>query len=569
MSDLSITEQIYSDSYTDILVPRSLLNAQGFQEIFGSYNSLELGTEYGVLLLPRENTPENYLEAAFYNSIPKLYTPLSTESLTVSGIPQVERQPALSLTGRGVLIGFLDTGIDYTHPAFRDAQGKTRILSIWDQTVENGPHPTLYPYGAEYTKDDIDRALASEAPLKIVPSRDTTGHGTHLAGVAAGTPDPAAEFSGAAPDSMILVVKLKPAKPHLMDYFRIYPDAQAYQENDLMAAMNYLVRAAQKYQMPLVICIGLGSNQGSHDGYMPLCKTLTALSNLSGVVPVVGCGNETGRAHHYYGSMQQDGQVHTAEIRVPENSSGFSLELWGQAPAVFSVGFQSPVGEVIPKIPARLGQSEDISFLLERTKIQVNYEIVQPVSGDQLIFMRFFDPTPGIWNINVYSSNTTFNEEFHMWLPITGFSSPDIVFLAPNPYTTLTTPSVSSGAISVSTYDAATKSLYIHSGRGYGRLGSIKPELCSPGVALTGPGRTESYIEQTGSSQAAALTAGACALLLQWGLKREPVRYYTASEIKSFLIRGATRSRELSYPNREWGYGALNVYQVFTSLMGI
>lgn len=569
MATSTITEQIYSDNYTDILIPRPLLNAGGFGEIFSEYYTLDLGTEYSVIFLPRENAPENYLEAAFYNSIPKLYTPLSTEALSVSGIPQAAQQPALSLTGRGVLIGFLDTGIDYTHPAFLDAQGNTRILSIWDQTLQDGPHPALYPYGAEFSKEDIDRALRSENPWEIVPSRDTSGHGTHLAGVAAGTPDPAAEFSGAAPESSILAVKLKPAKAHLIEYFRVSAGAEAYQENDMLAAMNYLVRAAQGLKMPLVICIGLGSNQGSHDGYMPLCKTLTALGNLSGVVPVAGCGNETGRAHHYYGSMQQNGEVHTAEIRVPENSTGFSLELWGQAPAVFSIGFKSPVGEIIPRIPARLGQSENISFILERTRIQVNYEIVQPVSGDQLIFMRFFYPTPGIWNINVYSSNTTFNEEFHMWLPITGFTNPDVVFLAPNPYTTLTTPSVSPGAISVSTYDAVSKSLYIHSGRGYGRLGSIKPELCAPGVNLTGPGPVGSYVNRTGSSQSTALTAGACALLLEWGLKREPVRYYTASEIKSFLIRGATRSRELSYPNREWGYGALNVYQVFTSLMGM
>ena len=253
------------------------------------------------------------------------------------------------------------------------------------------------------------------------------------------------------------------------------------------------------------------------------------------------------------------------EIFVQENTAGFFLELWGQPPELFSVGFRSPVGEVIPKIPARLGKTEVVRFFLQDTVIYLNYELIQNTSGNQLIFIRFEKPTPGIWTVDVYTSNRQ-NGDYHIWLPITGFVQPDVTFLTPDPYTTITTPGNSTYVITTAAYDSGTKSLYTHSSRGYTRNNQVKPDIAAPGVSLTAPNLRGGYREGTGTSTAAALTAGACAQLLEWGLKQSEYLYFTGYEIKNYLIRGADRSPYLDYPNREWGFGTLNLYQVFSSL---
>lgn len=556
---------IFSNDYADILVLQAFVNTEEFAAHFGAYPRMNLNTEYGVVFVPRSNYPADLLLSNAYRSIPKLFTLTDTVSLEASGITQVLQHPVLNLTGSGVLLGFVDTGIDYMHPAFQNSFGRTRILRIWDQTDTAGIPPDLYPYGSEYNASQINQALSSDDPHSIVPETDENGHGTFMAGIAGGSPSPNDNFLGAAYDSNFLIVKLKEAKPYLKEFFFVTGQKAMYQENDILAAVSWLTRTAEQIGRPLVICIGLGTNQGGHDGYDPLSASLTRLGNLPGIAVISSGGNETGRAHHYYGSIRSSNDGHPVEINVPENSRGFSVELWGQAPQLLSVGFLSPVGERISRIDARLGQSEVISFILERTRIYVNYEIIQ-TSGGQLIIMRFENPTPGIWRILVYSSQNT-NDEFHLWLPADGFSQPDITFLSPNQYTTITVPGYAQGAISVSNYDAYQGGLYLHSGRGYGRLGSIKPDFAAPGVNLLGPGLHKDYIRQTGGSAAAALAAGGTALLMEWGMTQTPARYYTSYELRTLLIRGAVREPALSYPNREWGYGTMNIYHVFISLM--
>lgn len=556
---------ISSNDYVDILVTRAVANSETFQETYGEFPRMNLNFDYSATFIPRSEFPKDLLQAITYRSIPKLFTLMDTVSLEASGITQVQQQPVLELTGRGILLGFIDTGIDYTHPAFLDSAGKTRILAIWDQTDNTGTPPDLFPYGSEYNNSQINQALSSDNPLSIVPQTDDNGHGTMMAGIACGSPSEQNSFLGAAYNSGILVVKLKEAKNYLKDYFFINGPAPAYQENDIMTAISWLIRSAELLRRPLVICIGLGSNQGGHDGYDPLSTTLTRLGNFPGIATVISGGNETGKAHHYYGTINTNNDGHTVEINVPENSGGFTVELWGQAPQLLSVGFQTPVGETIPRISARLQHSEVISFILERTRIYVNYEIIQS-SGGQLILLRFEDPTPGVWKIMVYSSQNT-NDEFHLWLPVSGFSQPDIIFLSPNQYTTITIPGYAHGGICVSTYDAYQGGIYLNSGRGYGRLANIKPDFAAPGVNLLGPGLNQDYIRATGGSISVALAAGGTALLMEWGINQNPKRYYTSFELRTLLIRGAERSSTLTYPNREWGYGAMNIYQVFTSLM--
>ena len=167
--------------------------------------------KYVILNAPLAEFPPDIASQGYY-SIPKLFTLLDTASLEASGILRVQNQPFLNLKGRGVIIGFIDTGINYQHPAFRNPDGSSRILRIWDQTIQTGQIPEGFRYGSEYTQEQIDLALRSSSPLSIVPTTDSDGHGSAMAGIAAGSVDETAKLSGAATLASIMVVKLNTAK---------------------------------------------------------------------------------------------------------------------------------------------------------------------------------------------------------------------------------------------------------------------------------------------------------------------------------------------------------------------
>lgn len=559
----SIREMILSEEYADVIVPYfpCFLNQyreQGAQ-VFNEY--------YGMIHYPlsERSFAAFFEEGFFYTTVPKLYTLLDTVNLDAAGITQVQNQPVLKLTGQDIILGFIDTGIDYTHPAFRRSDGSSRIYGLWDQTVQTGTPPYDLEYGSVYTRQEINQALALEDPYSLVPSQDEIGHGTALAGIAAGTALPENDFAGAAPQAMIAVVKLKPAKEYLKSFFYVTGDAPAYQMTDIMAGIRYLIRLSEELLKPLVICLGLGTSQGAHSGDSPLDSMLSVTNQFRGIIGVSAAGNEAGRAHHYYGTALNSTEYNAVEILVKEGTRGFCAELWGQPPEVYAVGFESPLGEVVQKIPPRLSYSENISFILENTKIFVSSEIIQTVSGIQLIFIRFTDPTPGSWKIRVYTGNYN-SGSYHIWLPITGFSNPDVTFLEPNPDTTITSPGTSLSVITTAAYNAYNNSLYLNSSRGYTRIGQIKPDIAAPGVNVFAPAPRQRYTTITGTSAAAAITAGASALVMEWGMNRTPSRIFNSEEMKSLFIRGAQRRGDNLYPNREWGYGLLDVYQVFVSL---
>ena len=203
-------------------------------------------------------------------------------------------------------------------------------------------YPRHFPYGTEYRREEINQALQADNPLDVVPSTDTNGHGTFLASVTAGSALPEENFIGAAPESMIAMVKLKEAKDYLKEFFYYSGTDPVFQETDIIMAYSYLRNLAMELQIPLVVCIGLGSNQGDHAGGMPLSVVLSGTSTLITNAVVAACGNEAGRAHHYYGELPESVSYETVEILVPEGSPGFFLETWVRSPDAFSVGFVSP-----------------------------------------------------------------------------------------------------------------------------------------------------------------------------------------------------------------------------------
>lgn len=556
-----------------------------------------VSSDYAIIHLPLEAVAPISLQRYPYYSIPGLFSLLDTGAMDASGILSVFNTRALSNMGEGVLVGIVDTGIDYLNPLFRYNDGSTRIQGIWDQSLPEGLNelPPGVPdyfenggasYGTEYTHQQINEALNSENPLSLVPTSDPIGHGTFLAGLAAGGSLPEQDFTGAAPRSELIIVKLKPAKQYLRNFYLVSRDADAYQENDIMMGLKYLRVTAARLRRPLVILLGLGSNLGSHQGTSPLSGIFQNYSGYFGIVSVIAGGNETGMAHHYLGTIEAEEQWEDVEIRVGEQEakSGFVTELWASSTDIFSVGFISPSGERIGRIPIIAANETVIPFLLEPTVITVNYQLIEAGSGRQMIFLRFEAPTAGIWTIRVFSTQRL-TGEYHMWLPSSGLISDETVFLRPNPYNTITDPANTESPISVGAYNHRDNSIYIHSSRGYAIGGSIKPELAAPGVNVSGPasrrseGRTLTSGEtpssasdsprlttRTGTSIAAAITAGAVANLLSWGIVEGNAPTMSEMSIKSYLIRGAKRNPAQDYPNPQWGYGALDLYQTFLSL---
>ena len=525
----------------------------------------DAGFDYKCFYLPAELAGPVTLSRFSYNSIPKCFTPTSMETLNQTGILPVQNYPTLQLKGEGVLIGFLDSGIDYTNQVFRNIDGSTRIAAIWDQTVQSGSPPEGFAYGTEFTEKQINEALNEENPLAVVPSSDDTGHGTYTASLAAGSGNPQEQFLGAAPEASIAVVKLKQAKQYLRDYYFIPADAVCYQETDLMLGLKYLNDLADSLSLPLVVCITVGSNMGGHIGTLPFSYLIEGYSTKANHITVIGTGNEADKRHHYFNTIADMADRKSVEIRVGENVSGFSLELWADIPNILSISILSPSGENTSRIPFRAGASAEVSFLFERTKVSIDYRLLVEKSTSELVFFRFDAPAPGIWKI-IIEPLALADGQFHMWLPVTEFLSGEVYFLEPDPYYTLTNPAAADSPIVVSYYNGNTDALSQSSGRGYTRSRRIKPDIAAPGVDVPGALPGGRFTVRTGASAAAAVTAGAIALMLEWLLNYENVPGIDSYQIKSLLILGAVRPKTMEYPNREWGYGQLNLYNTFETI---
>lgn len=533
-----------------------------------------IGRNYDVLYYDRSMVPPLSISGYSYTSIPKLFSLMDSTSLDVSGILSVQNQPGLSLKGQGVLVGIVDTGIDYLNPLFRDEAGNTRIHSIWDQT-SNQTVATKRLQGAEftpeygfvYTREKINEALRNASPQNIVPVDDVNGHGTYLASIAAGGLDAENDFIGAAPFSELVIVKLKEAKQNLRDFYYMRGEEPLYQENDIMAGVSYLEMVAEKEQKPLVILLGIGSNQGSHRGAGPLSLFLDEIGGKIGRAIVVPSGNQSVAQRHFYGEATSILNPVNVEVNVEAGIEGFCMELWSYAPELVRVVVQSPTGQRSQGGFPVSEETQTTRFIFENTTLTLDYRIAGKESGDLLVFFRFTNPAEGIWNIFVYPVNAI-TGAFHMWLPIQPLVGKDVRFLEPNPDTTVTTPGNTQLAITVGGYDGITGARFLESGRGFSGTGQVKPEFCAPAVEVEGArgGPFGGYERRTGTSAAAAIAAGAAAQVLEWGILRGNASTMNSVEVRNLLIRGCERELNRVYPNTEWGYGKLNVYQAFQVL---
>ena len=567
-SAMDCRDMIVSEDYMSILLDY----IPGEEERSGDwycYRQIDgaLGVYYMDIARALPLSPANYL----YRYIPQLYglggfpamggREFDPAPLEISGI-LAQQRPPLELTGRSVVMAFLDTGISYENPVFRFSDGSSRILAIWDQTDQGGKAPEGIGYGSEYIREQINEALLSENPRSIVPQRDENGHGTAVASVAAGSRlEEGAAFAGAAPDADIVVVKLRPAKRYLRDFYQIAAGVPAYSTDDIMFAVKYVQRFAVPLYQPLVVCLGIGTSLGSHTGGSLLSEYLQSVASRVSHAVVIGGGNEGNTAGHFRSVLEEEETK--AEIRVGENVRGFTAELWGTLPAVFRISVRSPGGELIPETDFRLGASVDYTFVYEKTRVQIDYMPNEINTGNELILLRFTLPSPGVWTIGVRGIRSLSGSIFDLWLLPKQFLDGEVSFLAPDPDVTLTMPAYTEDAVTVTSYNSGNGSFFFRSGRGFSRTGKIKPDLAAPGVGVStvnGP--------YSGGSMAAALTAGAAAQLFQWCVYENNYRRISGRGIRGFLSRGAREERLEEYPSRLWGYGRLDMRRTFDEIAG-
>lgn len=556
-------DRIFSNDYADLLI-----EYLGNYEVFEKYNDATVQIIDGfnaIVRVPIGQISDNTISLLGYYTMPALSGLISHTSLEASGITRLRNIPNLNLRGQGVLIGILDTGIDYTNPIFINADNTTKIAALWDQTITDVNFSTNTYYGTEYTREQINLALKSENPYEIVPSRDEIGHGTMLAGIAAGNTVIESGFSGIVPDAELVVVKMKPAKPYLKEFWRIPQNAVCYQENDILFALEYLEQVAIKLNRPMSICVAVGTSLGSHDSTGTLPYNLSVRSENFNFAITAAAGNEGNSKRHYKGLINPSLGHDKVELNVGENEDGFSMELWGDSPGLFSFDIITPSGEYIQRIVPRKNETLDISFIFEPTRIIIDYQIVEHQSGDQLILLRFTNPSPGIWTFVVYGKGDL-SLSFHIWLPIEGFISNNTYFIRSDPYTTILSTGNAAEVITVTAYNPDNDGLYLNASRGYTRTGDIKPDITAPGVNITSPTLDQGFAEVSGTSSAAAHTTGVAAMLLEWGIVKGNLPFMTTADVKILMIRGARRNIDITYPNKDWGYGLLDVFNIFDSL---
>lgn len=518
----------------------------------------ELMNEYAIIVL-KEAAIEvlTRLPQVEYIEKPKRLFFEVANGKRVSCIQEVQ-DARFSLFGQGVLVAVLDSGIDYEREDFRNPDGTTRIRNLWDQSLRQegtGTPPSGYGIGVEYSREQINEALKAVTPaerMQMVASRDTSGHGTAVAGVAAGSGSKGyPQYTGVAPGSELLIVKLG------------IPDREGFpRTTELMMGLDYVVRKSLEYQMPVAVNISFGNTYGSHDGTSLLERYIDDISNVWKSSICIGSGNEAASAGHTSGRLAEGNEA-VIELAVQSNQPSLNVQIWKEYTDVMDISLVSPSGVRVGPIQEILGPQR---FTVGQTEILLYYGEPSPYSTAQEIYLDMI-PTAGyinqgVWEI-VLTPRKIVSGLYELWLPSEAVLNRGTGFLYPTDTTTLTIPSTASRVISVGAYNGLTFSYADFSGRGPLRRGGgivIKPDLVAPGVNITTVAAGGGYAEVSGTSFAAPFVTGGAALLMEWGVVKGNDPYLYGEKVKAYLRRGA---RELpgftEYPNPQVGYGALCV----------
>ncbi|ROR28307.1 subtilase family protein [Mobilisporobacter senegalensis] len=516
----------------------------------------ELISGYATVTIPQSRIAQfiSYPEIEFVEK-PRRLTFAVSAGRAASCINPVQTAE-FDLFGDGVLVAIIDSGIDYTHPDFRNEDGTSRILDLWDQTIPGTP-PIGYTVGTLYTKAMLDEALSRRTVperLEIVPSVDISGHGTHVAGIACGNGRASAGRNrGVAARSEMLVVKLGSSV-----------GSSFPRTTRLMEAVDFVIKRAISLGRPIAVNISFGNNYGSHDGNSILETFLDEISGFGRTCICVGSGNEGGLRHHVGGTLVMN-QPQTIELAVGPSESTLSVQIWKNFFDDFDIELRNPNGELAGPIQKVLGTQR---FILGNTGIYLYYGEPTPTNMAQEIYIEFIPINDyidvGTWNIRLIP-RIIVNGRFDMWLPSGEVITPTTGFLQPTEEITLTIPSTAMRVITVGAYNAYLNSFSYFSGRGYTRYyRNIKPDLVAPGVNITSAAPGGGYTSMTGTSMATPFVTGSAALMMQWGIVEGNDPYLYGEKVKAYLIAGTRKlDIEPEYPNPRLGYGALCLRESF------
>ena len=453
---------------------------------------------------------------------------------------------ANGLTGEGILVGVVDSGVDYFHPDFRNEDGSSRILRLWDQSLDGKP-PRGYVTGTEYTKEEIDKALAlgETEGRRLVPSRDSSGHGTAVLGIAAGNGRVSGGVNrGVAYKSDLLVVKMGNARENS------FP-----RTTELMEGIDYLIRQTVKMRRPIAINISFGNNYGSHQGDSLLETYLSNAANVGRSVICVGSGNNGNDRIHTAGQLRQ-GQTETVEMSIGTYETTLNLQLWKAYADEIEISIETPSGERLPTLSEKIGTQR---YRAGETDLLIYYGKPGPFQVTQEIYFDFIPVetylTSGIWKIHLHGRRIR-EGNYNLWLPGGNVLNPVTGFYRPIAAETLTIPSTAAKVITVGAYDSRLNAYADFSGRGGSNLSFPKPDLVAPGVNITAPTPGGAYTSVTGTSFSTPFVTGSAALLMEWGIIQRNDPFLWGEKVKAYLRRGAQPLPGFNeYPNEAVGWG--------------
>lgn len=531
-----------------------------------------LNNRYAVIAIKPSNLPRlrQDIPAIIFIKFRTMNVLQQISYLDASNISSMKINPYLSLTGRDVLIGIVDTGIDYLNKEFIKEDDTTRIVAIWDQTLPTDPSKSVY-IGLTYSRDDINRAITASKqggdPYSIVPSKDETGHGTHVASIA-GARGYDKSIEGVANDCEFIVVKLYPSPNFTkINQENGIDNVLTYAPSEIMAGIEFIFKIANSENKPVVIVLSTGSTEESHDGNILFTRYLNTLASYRSTAIICGFGNQGSANGHVSATLNNIGETKSSELSIPREIRHLTFRVWSRKPGKAAINIISPSGQNSQFITPKIRTYRTIKYIKENTTLNVSILTPEAVTGNQMIVLEFSDIKPGIWTIQIKSQHDD-SFRYDIWLPPKETLPEGTQFLNPDPYVTFTVPSASRAPLATSYYDQTLNAIVAESGKGFTLEDILKPDLTAPGINLkaTSPGGKTVFI--SGSSCASAVVAGAVALLFQWGIIDKNDISMNAIKAKCYLLYGTSRRSIDTYPNREWGWGKLDLEGTFNFISG-
>lgn len=494
--------------------------------------------------------PKNINQLYSYTQIESLELPRklfieSSFNLISTCVRSVQNSNSESLTGAGVIVAIIDYGIDYTHQDFRNEDGTSRILYLWDQT-ESGTPPAGFAAGAEYSQQQLNEALKAENPFLVVPSRDISGHGTAVAGIAAGNGRQSkGENTGVAPAADLIVVKV--GTRGFTSFART---------TELMRAVKYVIDKARMLNQPLAINISFGMNNGSHRGDSLFESYLSDISTEWKNAIIIPTGNEGSAGHHFAAKLISN-NIREVDFFTASGISQFYVSMWKDFTDSLTVEIIFPDGLTSGVIGI---ENQIKNVQIENVLLTVIYSQPSHFSVRQEIFFNFQAKTgvisAGLWKIRIISGIIV-DGNIEMWLPTTEEVTINTRFSNPVSWMTLTIPSSAERVIKVSGYNDRIGSISEFSGTGSNNAEPPKPDIAAPAFNILTVKSGGGYDSFSGTSMAAPFVTGSAALMMQWGIVQQNDPFLYGERIKAFLRLGANRKSTIIYPNLSYGYGTL------------